>query len=292
MSILLTGATGYIGSSVLTALLEQGHAVTALVRDDAKAESVRAAGATVLIGDATNSALVAEAAGTSDGVIHLASAEDVDPALIDAVLSGLGTSGKPFVHTGGIWSYGSNDDITEDAPNQAPALTAWRADNEARVLAAGGVRGMVVVPSIVYGHGDGLANVVTGAPRSADGELVLIGDGSQHWATVHVDDLAALYVLALELGDRGGVYIGASGGNPTVRELAEAAQAAVGARGVTAQSVGDTRARIGEALADALLLDQQARGSKARIDLGWEPNQPTLVEEISSGGYASRQGLA
>ncbi|QNE34232.1 NAD-dependent epimerase/dehydratase family protein [Leifsonia shinshuensis] len=288
MTILLTGATGYIGSSVLPRLLEEGHGVTALVRDEAKAEAVRAAGATAVVGDAADAELLTRLARESDGVIHLASGPDVDPVLVPAVLAGLAGSGKPFVHTGGVWTYGSNADITEDSPAAPPALTAWRAAAEALVLGDSGVRGTVVVPSIVYGHGKGLARVIVDAPRGEgdDAALALIGDGSQHWATVHVDDLAALYVLALENATAGSVYIGASGANPTVRELGELAAAAAGAPGVSAETVAETAERLGAGLTEALLLDQQARGTKARIDLGWEPNGPALADEITTGSYA------
>ncbi|WP_431247416.1 NAD-dependent epimerase/dehydratase family protein [Leifsonia xyli] len=288
MNILLTGATGFIGSSVLPRLLDEGHTVTALVRDADKASIVEAAGATALIGDAADAALVEQAARASDGVIHLASGQDVDAVLVPAVLAGLAGSGKPFVHTGGVWTYGSNDDITEESPVAPPALTAWRGTAERLVRAAEGVRGSIVVPSIVYGHGKGLPNVIVDAPRGSDAApaLRLIGDGSQHWATVHVDDLAALYVLALERGEAGATYIGASGHNPTVRELAEAAAQAADVPSVAAESVEESRSRLGEGLADALLLDQQARGSKARIDLGWEPNEPTLLQELLVGSYA------
>ena len=288
MTILLTGATGFIGSSVLPRLLDEGHTVTALVRDAEKAAAVEAAGATALIGDATDAALVEQAARESDGVIHLASAKDVDAVLVPAVLAGLAGSGKPFVHTGGVWTYGSNDDIAEDSPVAPPALTDWRGAAEALVREAEGVRGIVVVPSIVYGHGKGLPNLIVDAPRGAAADaLRLIGDGSQHWATVHVDDLAALYVLALEHGAAGATYIGANGHNPTVRELGEtAAQAAGVAGGVAVEPVEESRSRLGEQLADALLLDQQARGTRARIDLGWEPNGPSLLEELLVGSYA------
>ncbi|MGO4300107.1 NAD-dependent epimerase/dehydratase family protein [Leifsonia sp. RAF41] len=289
MNILLTGATGFIGSSVLPRLLDDGHSVTALVRDADKAAAVEAAGATALIGDAADGRLVEQASRQSDGVIHLASGKDVDAVLVPAVLAGLAGSGKPFVHTGGIWTYGSNDDIAEDSPVDPPALTAWRGDAEALVRAASDVRGTVVVPSIVYGYGKGLPNVIVDAPRDSGTvpSLRLIGDGSQHWATVHVDDLAALYVLALENGTAGSTYIGAGGQNPTVRELGEAAAQAAGiAGGVAAESLDVTRSRLGEGLADALLLDQQARGTKARIDLGWEPNGVTLLEELLVGSYA------
>ncbi len=104
---------------------------------------------------------------------------------------------------------------------------------------------------------------------------------------MHVDDLAELYVLAYDLADGGSYYIGASGQNPTVRELGVAAASAAGLDGrVEPGTVEEAHERLGELFADALLLDQQATGSAARIDLGWEPNGPSLVDELRSGSYA------
>ncbi len=51
MNVTLTGATGFIGSHILTELREHGHEVTALVRDTAQAESVAAVGATPMVVD-------------------------------------------------------------------------------------------------------------------------------------------------------------------------------------------------------------------------------------------------
>ena len=51
MKVVLTGATGFIGSHVLTDLHKHGHEVTALVRDDAQAEIVAARGATPVVVD-------------------------------------------------------------------------------------------------------------------------------------------------------------------------------------------------------------------------------------------------
>jgi hypothetical protein len=45
---------------------------------------------------------------------------------------------------------------------------------------------------------------------------------------------------------------------------------------------------LGDAFADALILNQKATGSRAKIDLGWEPNGPSLVEELATGSYAPR----
>jgi nucleoside-diphosphate-sugar epimerase len=46
MKVALTGATGFVGSHVLADLHKHGHEVTALVRDDAQADTVAARGAT------------------------------------------------------------------------------------------------------------------------------------------------------------------------------------------------------------------------------------------------------
>jgi nucleoside-diphosphate-sugar epimerase len=293
MSIFLTGATGFIGSAVLRQLRLQGRDVTALVRSPDKAAKIEALGATAVIGDITDTGLLTEQAIESDGVIHLASpgdasSRDVDDALVTAVLAGLEGSDKRYVHTGGIWVWGSNPDITEDSPRNAPPITAWREEVETRVLHAQGVSGSLIAPAIVFGHGAGIPALLTDV-QEGDDAVRLVGDGSQHWTTVHVDDLAELYILAFDLGEAGSTYIGASGENPTVRQLGEAAAFGQGLDSrVEEQTVEETRARLGEAFADALLLDQQARGSAARIDLGWEPNGPSILEEFRTGSYASR----
>jgi nucleoside-diphosphate-sugar epimerase len=296
MSIFLTGATGYIGSAVLRQLRLQGRDVTALVRSSEKAAKIEALGATPVIGDITDRELLTEQAIASDGVIHLASpgdasSRDADDAVVTAVLAGLEGSDKRYVHTGGVWVWGSNADITEDSPRNAPAITAWRWEIEKRVLEARGVSTSLIAPAIVFGHGSGIPAIFTDGEYgdSVDPAVQLVGDGSQHWATVHVDDLAELYILAFDLGGAGSTYIGASGENPTVREIGEAAAFGQGLDSrVEPQTIDESRARLGEPFADALLLDQQARGSAARIDLGWEPNGPSILDEMRAGSYAAK----
>lgn len=282
MSILLTGATGYIGSSVLAALVAKGHDVQALVRSDEKAASVLAQGAHAVVGNITDLDLVASLVAASDGVIHTASPGDassaaVDGAFVDVVLRELAGTEKPFVHTGGIWIFGTGDDLVEDGPRQALPLTGWRVPVEKRVRESA-VRTTIVAPAVVYGHGKGLPTLL-----AAEGEVRLVGDGSQHWTTVHVDDVADLYLLAFEAGAADEYYIAASGQNPTVRELGEASSAG---HSVIAETPDESRARLGGDFADALLLDQQAFSKHARQQLGWQPSRVPLVDDLRSGTYA------
>jgi nucleoside-diphosphate-sugar epimerase len=273
MKILLTGGTGYIGSTVLDRLIAGGHHVTAVVRSQKSALQVTDGGATSVIGDLYDANWLASELAQHDAAIHTAAGSDekdaeLNDAVIDAVIEAFSGTAKPFIHTGGIWVYGNNASIHETHELQPPAVTAWRAAGEQRLLESD-VKASVIQPGVVYGHGQGIPAMLT--PQ--DGTLTLFGSGEQRWVTVHVDDLADLYVLALENAPGGEAYVGASGQNPTVRELGEAVSDEV-----TPESDEATVARLG-GFGEALLLDQQASGEKAR-SLGWAPSRASLVEEL------------
>ena len=67
MKVALTGATGFIGSHVLTDLYKHGHDVTALVRNDDQADIVAARGATPTVVDLYDRAAVVSVLGDADG---------------------------------------------------------------------------------------------------------------------------------------------------------------------------------------------------------------------------------
>ncbi len=278
MHVFLTGASGYIGSSVLRALVAHEHEVTALVRTDEKAQAVRDAGGRALVGDVTDTDVVRRLAHEADAVVHTASAQGIDADFIATVLTALEGTSKPFVHTGGIFTFGDSTDISEQSPLSPPALTAWRVPNEATVRASS-VRTTIIAPGIVYGRGAGIPAMFVG---DGEHEVRLVGDGSQRWTTVHTDDLGELYVLALHRGEQDGYVVAATGDNPTVREIAEA-----GAHGspIVAESVDASRERLGTEYADALLLHQEASGAHARSAFGWNPTRPPLVEDLADGSY-------
>lgn len=291
MKVALTGATGFVGSHVLTELQEHGHVVTALVRDAPQADTVAGHGTTATVVDLYDRAAVAGILRDVDAAIHTASpgdatSADLDTAVVDAAIQAFAGTGKPYLHISGGWIYGNNTSITEQSPIDAPPLVAWKEPIERRVLAVPDMRGVVIVSSSAYGDGGGgTPGLLLGSPRDDAGSLIMLGSGQQHWSTVHVADLAHFFRLVLEQDSARGRYVVGDGQDPTVAELTEAAAAAVGARGAVPGSDEEAKLRLGDAFAEVLLLDQGTAAAKARADIGWAPLHPGLPEEFREGSY-------
>jgi nucleoside-diphosphate-sugar epimerase len=293
MKIALTGATGFMGSHVLTELLSHGHEVVALVRDDAEEASIAARGASPAVVDLYDRPAVAKLFTDADGAVHTASPGDVtsadlDGAVVDAAIEAFSVTGKPFIDIGGLWTYGDNTDITEESPLKAPAMVAWKPPIERRVLDESGMRGVVIVSSVAYGDGGGgIPALLLGSPRDDAGNLIMVGAGQQHWSAVHVADVADCFRRVLESSRARGYYVIGHGRRSTVAELTEAAAVAAGAPGAVPGSDDEARARLGDYFADVLLLDQGTDAAKARSELGWQPSRPGLVDEFRNGSYRS-----
>jgi nucleoside-diphosphate-sugar epimerase len=107
-----------------------------------------------------------------------------------------------------------------------------------------------------------------------------VGDGSNHWAVVHVDDVAQLYVLALGAAP-GSVYFGVNGETPTQRAVAEAISTAAGHPGrIRSMDLDQARAEMGP-IADAFALDQQISNRRAVTELGWKPQQADVLADLA-----------
>ena len=291
MKVALTGATGFIGSHILAELHANGHEVTALVRDQGQADAAAGKGAASTIVDLYDRPAVVAVLGESDAAIHTASTGDatsaaLDTAVVDAVIDAFDGTGKPYLQISGMWIFGNNASITEASPFDAPPFVAWKLPIQDRVLGASGLRGVVIVSGAAYGDGGGgIPGVLLNSPRDADGNLIMLGTGDQHWPTVHAADLAEVFRRALENDAAQGYYVVGSGLNPSVAEVTEAAAVAAGAHGAVPGSEAEARARLGDLFAEVLLLDQATESTRARSELGWLPTRPGLVDEFRQGSY-------
>jgi nucleoside-diphosphate-sugar epimerase len=285
MKVFVTGGSGYIGKSLIAELVRQGHAVSALARADASSEFVAELGASPVRGGLTDLDVLNHAAADAEAVIHLAQASTgaEDLAAAEAMLDGIG--GGTYVHTGGTWVYGDTSGVVDEtAPWNPPTLVAWRKPVEEAVLgrAAEGGRPVIVQPGLVYGGDNRLIDVFFTAPGRESRSVKYIGDGTNHWALVHIDDLATLYVAALD-AKGGSVYIGVGGVNPTAKEVATAVSHGAGMEGrIESLTLDEARQQMGP-IAEAFALDQQLTPARARDELGWVPTYLDPLSILAAG---------
>jgi nucleoside-diphosphate-sugar epimerase len=297
MKIFITGATGYIGGSLAHRLIAEGHQVTGLVRSEARAEQARARGIAPLLGTLDDGAVLAEAARAADAVIDAAHADH--PPSTDSLLSALEGSGKTLLRTSGTSIVGTRaggesveDVFDEDTPFTPSPARARRVVLDRKTRDAHGLRAVVIAPSLIYGRGHGVNPDSIQVPwlialARKQGVPKHIGSGANLWSNVHIDDLVALYLLALDKAPAGAFYFAENGEN-SMREVCAAIGRMLGQDGRTeSMTLEQAAAEWGEGPAnDTMGSNSRVRGRRARKELGWAPSAPSLLEEIERGCYA------
>jgi nucleoside-diphosphate-sugar epimerase len=292
MHIFLTGATGYIGSAVLDAMIKGGHRVTAIARDPEKAERLLAKGCTPVIAELGLPKIYLPLLKSTDAVVHAAYESSprgvsLDQQAIEIMLSAqreaMAADGKPraFIYTSGVWVLGRTTRAAdEEAPLDPPAHVAWRPAHEALVLAAAesGLRPVVIRPGIVYGGGRGIVSDLI--KDALNGIVRVVGAGKNHWPCVYDHDLGDLYVRVLEAPAATGVFHANDEADERVCDIVEAIAGQVPQRpDIRNMPMAEARKKLGT-YADALALDQRVRSPRARA-LGWSPSQPGVAASVA-----------
>jgi uncharacterized protein YbjT (DUF2867 family) len=203
-TILVTGANGFVGSHMTPALIDAGHRVLALVRDDAGAAQVAARLAPaqresleIRRGDVTKPDTLPGAVSGAGAVLHLAAvARDWDGGatlrLINTegtrnVLAAATASGvRRFVQLGAL---GVIDD-----PDLHYASSKSRAMSLVR---ESGLDWTILAPSLLFGPRDGFFNILAGLVRVSPGIVPITGNGGARFQPLAIGDLARATVLAL-----------------------------------------------------------------------------------------------
>ncbi len=293
MRVFITGATGFIGSAITAQLIEAGHQVLGLARNDHAATTLEGWGAEVFRGDATDDACLDAGARASDGVIHLAYDHDFsryplavekDRRAVGALIDALEGTGKPLVIASGTLMVAHARPAAETDAPASPDVPRARSEMLVMEAADRGVRGSVVrlAPSVHGREKQGLVTQMIAAAREK-GLSPFVGDGQNRWPAVHRLDAARLFVLALEKAEPGSrLHAAAEEGIP-MHEIAEAIGEGLG---VPVRSVAGEEASAHFGLfAGFVGLDNPTSSAITRETLGWRPQEPGLLAGLREGGY-------
>lgn len=240
MRVFLTGATGFIGGAVARQLRDAGHAVVALVRDPARAGALADLGVELVRGDLHSAEVIREAAAGADAAVHGAAiykvgvlareAEELrrtNVAGTEQVLDALIAAGVPrivYVSTVGIFGNTGGAVVEEGHPVAGAPFgsvyeeTKVAAHHAALRRIADGAPIVIVQPSAVYGPNDH-SEIGDLLQRAASGKLPALPFGDMGVTMVHVDDVAAGIILAIDRGEVGESYVLSSGDHVRMKDL-------------------------------------------------------------------------
>ena len=275
MKILVTGATGKVGSRLSKRLARRGDALRALVRDPNRAADLREAGIELVVGDLLDADSLASAVRGVDAVVHCAAFfRGATPEQAQAV-NDLGTrqlanaarqaSVKRFVFTSTGLVYGANGGRPSREDDPCAPIAAYPLSKlaaERFLLASEGLDVRVLRLPFVYGDGDPhIAEVV---PMMRD-----FPKGQRMSVAHHVDVAQAVARLLDAPSPAHRVYNVVDDDAPDLATLF----ASVGA--APPDGSNPEKARAFEALLD---------GARIREDLGFKPQFARLADALAAGG--------
>ncbi|MBV1796929.1 hopanoid-associated sugar epimerase [Siccirubricoccus sp. G192] len=226
--VMLTGATGFLGSAIARALVAAGHEVRALTRAGTPREVLEGVPVQFIPGDLTDPASIAEAVRGCDAVIHCAADYRIfvpDPARMLAVnLAGteavmraaLAAGCRRVVHVSSVATLKPRADGTPateaDAATPEAAIGPYKRSKTLaeraveRLVADSGLPAVIVNPSTPIGPRDRrptpTGRIILEAAR---GRMPAYVDTGLN--LVHVEDVAAGCVVALTRGAVGERHI-------------------------------------------------------------------------------------
>lgn len=274
MDILITGATGKVGSRLATRLKQRGHAVRALVRDPARAVTLEAAGVTLARGDLLVPDTLAAAARGVEAVVHCAAffrgatpeqahaVNDAGTRRLAEAAHDAGVARFVFTSTGLCYGPTGGRAATEDdasAPVDAYPLSKLAA--ERMLLATDGLDVRILRLPFVYGDGDPhIADVVPMLRAFPPGMRMSIGH--------HADVAQAVIRVLEEPSPAHRLYNVADDEAPDLATLF----ASVGAP----PPDGSDASRVA---AFEVVMDTR----RIREDLGFAPEYPRLADAVAAG---------
>jgi len=212
MNVFVTGASGFIGQSIVKKLLQGGYSVTALLLPQ-EPQSL-AAGTTIVRGDVTRPETLAGKIKGTDAIIHLAGVVGFQTWKNCLAINRDGTANiareamssgvRRFIHMSSVSVYGRTPHvpIREDFPlkkiGDPYGDTKIDGENILREPEGQGKLDLTIIrPTVVYGPGESKF-LPTLLDNLRGGKFRIIGDGEQPVDLIHIDDLAAFVLRVIQ----------------------------------------------------------------------------------------------
>jgi uncharacterized protein YbjT (DUF2867 family) len=230
VTVLVTGAAGFVGPHVVHALRARELPVRALVRDRAKGSRLAAWGADVVEGDVTDpNSLRAVLAGV-DTVVHLVaiikgSRADFERVMAQGTRNLVAAAQEAGVRRIVLASALGLDEHTKD---RVPYFAAkWEMEKSVK---ASGLEYVIFRPSFIFGKDGGVLPTFVRLARFAP-VTPIVGPGTQRMQPIWVEDVAEYYARALELPEAAGRTFEIGGPDaPTWNEFWNRLKRVLGAR--------------------------------------------------------------
>lgn len=300
MKVLVTGATGFLGSWVTRELLARGHEVRALVRERSNRANLLGLPVELALGDALDRKSVRSALEGCEAVVHTAGiahflpgetkrmyAVNVDSVGI-VLEAALERGVRRAVVTSSVAAMGGTPEpriLDEESPSTAQAsgidylISKYLGERKAMELARQGLPVVAVRPAVVLGPGDIYRSSATTFAALARRKIPVYVSGGACFCDVR--DVARGHAEALERGKPGEAYI-LGGQNLEIGEMVKIVGRVAGVR-------PPRRVPYGVAYAVSAALELFARATGVRADLSRQLVKASHLYTFVSSAKAERE---
>ncbi|KIM24909.1 hypothetical protein M408DRAFT_228418 [Serendipita vermifera MAFF 305830] len=300
MKVIIFGASGYVGLPVANALVRNGHVVVGVTRTASKNKLLLANEIIPAVGDIFDPATWSAHLVDADAVISLASGNPEDRRTIFKAIESTaatvrlpGTPKLVFIATSGTWVYGDDRSAirTESSPleiSKMPLVARWRPAIDKEMVESTILDCIIVRCCMCYGRAGSLWAMLFS--QAEKGEISWMGTPGGSYATIHVDDLAELFLLVVEKSHlvRGLVVNAANDRTESVDGILKAFAAHIG---IPLDKISYRAPNPKNPVEEALTITTKLRPTLARTLLGWAPRKASMMDGIATY-YASYKAVA